>query len=264
METVKNFMTYDFKITELSVAVYVPAGGGDSVHKNRRFHGIVYNQSGVKNYLFDNNKTVIVREKEVLYLPKNSNYIVDIIEPGGCYAINFDFEDNIHEEAFSYKVKNPSAVQELFVKAENEYRMKKAGCNMRCKAALYNILAEIQTEYNLEYISDSKFSIIAPAVEYIGEHYAYEIISIKDLAEMCGISDVYFRKIFLNKVGMPPLKYINMLKINRAKSLLDTGMYSVQKTAELSGFINECYFSREFKKRIGVSPLMYMSKQNQL
>lgn len=260
----KKFMEYDFQISELSVAVYVPAGSGDSVHKNRRFHGIVYNLIGVKEYLFDNNKTVIVREKEFLYLPKSSNYIVNIIEPGGCYAINFDFEDNIHEDGFSFKVKNPTVIQELFVKAENEYRMKKAGFNMRCKAALYNILAEIQAEYNLEYMSDSKLSIIAPAVEYIGEHYTYEIISIKDLAEMCGVSDVYFRKIFLNKFGMPPLKYINMLKINRAKSLLDTGMYSVQKTAELSGFNNECYFSREFKKRMGMSPQMYMNKQNQL
>ena len=149
----KNFMEHDFNISEFSLAVFVPAESSDVVHKNRKFHGIVYSISGIKKYLFDNNKTVIVREKEFLYLPKNSNYIVKIIEPGGCYAINFDFDDNIYADGFSFKVKNQSVMLDFFSRAERECRTKKAGYNMRCKAILYNILAEIQTEYNLESVS---------------------------------------------------------------------------------------------------------------
>lgn len=250
----------DFEILKIPAAVYVPAGGGETVHMNRKFHGAVYNEAGEKRYRFAGGEVVTVRAREFLYLPKASDYVVTIVEPGGCYAINFDVAGDLCEPGFSMRLKNPSALRGYFAAAEREYRTKKAGSGMRCMANLYNIFAGLQSEYDAEYMTNSKLSIIAPAEVYIGEHYTSETIDVGYLAEICGISEVYLRKIFVSKYGVSPLRYINMLKIGRARSLLDTGLYSIGKVAELSGFGNECYFSREFKKRLGVSPKMYKER----
>lgn len=249
-----------FEITNIPAAVYVEAGGGETVHKNRRYHGAVYNLEGEKRYHFGDKTSVTVRAREFLYLPKASDYIVSIKELGGCYAINFDVREDFCEKSFSAKIKNPAAMQELFAVAEREYRINKAGSTMRCMASLYGIFAQLQSECGADYMTNSKLNIILPAEEYISEHYTDEVICIEDMAELCGVSEVYLRKIFAAKFGMSPLKYINTLKLNRAKTLLETGMYPVAKAAELAGFKNECYFSREFKKKVGLSPRAYMSR----
>ena len=77
------------------------------------------------------------------------------------------------------------------------------------------------------------------------------------LAELCGMSEVAFRKIFTNSMGITPLKYINNLKIATAKELLLSKSCTISKVAELSGFNCDSYFSREFKKHTGMSPIEY-------
>ena len=71
------------------------------------------------------------------------------------------------------------------------------------------------------------------------------------------MSEVYLRRLFQSVYGMPPLKFINSLKLSRAEELLRTGECSVTDVAYLSGFFDESYFSREFKKRYGVCPRDY-------
>lgn len=56
---------------------------------------------------------------------------------------------------------------------------------------------------------------------------------------------------------MPPIKYINNLKMTRAKELLSSGMYTVSEVCFLSGYKDESYFSREFKKHFNLSPREY-------
>ena len=72
------------------------------------------------------------------------------------------------------------------------------------------------------------------------------------------MSESYFRRIFLKNYGISPIKYINNLKIERAKELLTSGLYTVSDVAELSGFHDESYFSREFKKHSGKTPKEYV------
>jgi AraC-like DNA-binding protein len=145
------------------------------------------------------------------------------------------------------------------LKAENCWRQQKTeGYKMRCKADLYNIISLLQVEYHSGYIPKSKFLIIEPAVNHINENYALDSLSIVKLAEMCDITPEYFRRIFRERFGTSPLHYINEMRLTRAKELLASGMYSVSEVAVLCGYTEACYFSREFKKRIGVSPKDYI------
>ena len=131
------------------------------------------------------------------------------------------------------------------------------GFEIKCKAELYNIIYSLQQESVSEYFPQSKLNIIAPAIDHIHLNYMNGNISIDSLADMCNITPEYFRKIFKSFYSTSPVNYINNLKITRAKELLESGLYSVTDAANLSGFNEICYFSREFKKITGISPLKY-------
>ena len=95
-------------------------------------------------------------------------------------------------------------------------------------------------------------SLIAPAIERIRAHY-HEMLSVAELAELCGISDEYLRVLFKNFTGQTPLAYINTLRLERARELLQSGA-NVAETAEACGFESAGYFARLFKKRYNMSP----------
>lgn len=257
----KDFMNYDFNITSIGIAIYVEPGTGSSIHKNRALHGIAINTSpnpdDIKKYIFSDNKTILVGQNEIIYMPKGSSYTVCSKNSGNCYAINFDISENIDFEPFSFKLKNAPIFIEEFEKATDLWKNKNTAFHMQCKSILYNILSMLQNEYNLKYMAHSTSNLIIPAIDYINKNYTIEDVRITELSEMCGISEDYFRKIFKNTFGISPRKYINELKISYSKELINSGMYSITEAAELSGYTDMSYFSREFKKAFGVCPADY-------
>ena len=252
----KEFMEYNFQVEKIAVACYVAPGGGVPVHRNRPHHGLALHTGGDRYYEFDGRK-VWAMPNDIVYLPKGSDYIVRGLAPGGCYAINFDLSDTDGLAPFAFRVRNAGLFTEWFRQAERVWRTKPSGYEMKCKAELYNILYQMTREYELEYVSKSAEDRIRPALEYIRREYTNENIGIAYLAGLSGISETYFRRIFQNTMGTSPLKYINQLKISRAKELLASGICTVSEAAEQSGYHDEAYFSREFKRIVGMSPSEY-------
>ena len=113
---------------------------------------------------------------------------------------------------------------------------------------LYKIFAELEKK---NYIPESKFNKIKPALEYIEENFLSRNISCEFLAELCSISYSYLVRLFNEKYGVSPKRYIIQLKINYASDLLKSGQYSVSEVAEMSGFEDLYFFSRQFKEYIG-------------
>lgn len=97
---------------------------------------------------------------------------------------------------------------------------------------------------------------IIRALEYLSDHIE-ENPSIAKLAELCNISQVYFRKQFKSYMGTTPLEYRNALRLNRARSYLEYGDISVQETADMLGYATVSHFIKEFKKQYGCAPLQY-------
>lgn len=249
-----NFVNYNFDINKILIACFVTPSGTTKVHKDRPSHGLIFHTSGHTTYTFQNNKALNVPKNNLLYLPKHSSYTVDIENDSSCYAINFDFFNETIFEPFALYVKNTSSILELFKKTEQCWRNKSDAYEVKCKANLYNILYSLCIEYKNQYIPQDKVNIIKPAIDYIHSQYTNDNINISHLADICGISESYFRSIFLKTFSISPVKYINTLKLTRAKELLKTGLYSVSDAAFLSGFHDESYFTREFKKFYGVCP----------
>ena len=74
----------------------------------------------------------------------------------------------------------------------------------------------------------------------------------EEYAEMCGLSKSHFIRIFHKSLGMPPQKYRAAVAIREARHLLKSN--SVTSTASILGYTDVFYFSRVFKKFVGISP----------
>ena len=257
------FLNQTFHDAYVKMVVYVAPGKGGPIHKNRPFHGFAYACSTAE-YHFENNKTITVKQNDIIYLPKNSNYIVKNVENTSAYAINFDTSEDINIPPFAYTPKNPGEILNSFKTAEKAWAAKSPGYYEKCSSELYNILYYLKKEKSAEYLPNSKASILKPALDYINTYYLYENISIPKLAALCGIGEVYFRRIFKMVYGVSPLKYINHLKLTKARELIESREYSIQNAASLCGFFDDSYFSRQFKKEFGECPKDFLQHSTML
>ncbi len=111
------------------------------------------------------------------------------------------------------------------------------------------------------YLADEKFIDVSPeendttdvVINYIGKNYA-EKFTLNGLAKMAKLSPNYFTKKFKEKVGQPPLKYVNTLRIQQAKFLLEHTDKPINTVMEEVGFWDAAHFSKLFKLETGYSP----------
>lgn len=102
---------------------------------------------------------------------------------------------------------------------------------------------------------------VSPAMkqtkEYLEEHLCDPELTVEKLASLYGTSEVWFRKEFRRCYGASPLEYVKQRRLKLACQLLSTGLYSVTEVALRSGFESISYFSGEFRRLKGITPVQY-------
>lgn len=240
-------------VTKITLAMRVPALGGKDFHQNRPMHGLILNEEiASKDYIFSDGRVLHTKGNELYYLPKGSTYQVKTYEGGGCYAINFDAE--LSDEPFSMRIRDVEGVRKIFHGAAKRWKAHDPMREMLAMSALYEILYLIISEQDREYQSSANIEKLAPAMAVIESRFTDNALSVSELSELCGMSEVYFRRLFEDRFGISPKEYLIRMRIEYAKSLLASGQFTVGEVAELCGYAEPCHFSREFSKRVGVSP----------
>lgn len=82
-------------------------------------------------------------------------------------------------------------------------------------------------------------------------------INLSELAEKYEVSAPYLSSLFKKEVGTTIVKYVNKLRIDRAINLLNTSSLSIQDIAIYVGIYDHNYFTKVFKKEVGVAPSDY-------
>lgn len=103
-------------------------------------------------------------------------------------------------------------------------------------------------------------SWLQKGAEYLEIHYT-EGITIESVAEFVGIDRSHFTKTFQKAYGVPPMKYVQQLKVNEACSLLKQTDFKLTEIAQSVGYPDLFTFSKAFKKAVGISPSAYRLKQ---
>lgn len=139
---------------------------------------------------------------------------------------------------------------------------------LRLKAILFQMLYQLCTQYmqcsspdiqrGPSTLSRERVNVI---LHYVDEHYA-ERIKLDDLVEIVHINRYYICKIFQQYVGRTFLDYVNLVRIQKAVSLLVSTNKSITDIAFSTGFQDINYFSRIFKRIMGISPTELRKQKN--
>jgi AraC-like DNA-binding protein len=84
-------------------------------------------------------------------------------------------------------------------------------------------------------------------------------LCLSELAQSVNLSVWRLCHIFKSDVGMPPMRYLRLLRMERAKFLLESSFLSVKEIAYRVGLNDESHFVRDFKSTYGSSPALYRS-----
>ncbi|GGG25684.1 response regulator [Paenibacillus abyssi] len=95
--------------------------------------------------------------------------------------------------------------------------------------------------------------IVMQAIKYIDAHYT-ESLSLQQVADEVCVSRNYFSEMFKRVTGQNFIDYLLALRVKKAKELLQSSSFKVYEVAERSGFNDVKYFSKQFKKMVGMSP----------
>lgn len=97
-------------------------------------------------------------------------------------------------------------------------------------------------------------------IEYINQHL-HEDISLQDLADECQISPSYVSRLFKEKLNIGFVEYLNTLRVDRARKLLEDTQMNVEQIGYQVGFNHVRSFIRTFKQYVGTTPGQYRKKK---
>lgn len=103
---------------------------------------------------------------------------------------------------------------------------------------------------------DNAEKIVSAVQAYLKDHYA-QPIDFATVSSQYGFSGSYLARIFHEKIGVTPQKYLIQYRINHARRLLTDTDLSVQEVGERVGYPDPFHFSKVFKQNMSVSPAQY-------
>lgn len=132
--------------------------------------------------------------------------------------------------------------------------------NLEVTSNLYNFLYKFSKAYpaikkdNLRIDSQD---ILESAIFIINNNYYDENLNIDSVAERLHIDRSYLYRLFKARVGKSPQEYLINYRIDRAKDLIEGQDFKFKIISDSVGYKNSLSFSREFKRKVGMSPSKY-------
>lgn len=104
--------------------------------------------------------------------------------------------------------------------------------------------------------------LVRQGLAFMHQSYA-QPINRKEIAAAVGVTENYFSQIFHQEITLSPWDYLTRLRIQRAKELLISSTETITRIATQVGFNDSGYFSRVFRKQMGVSPMEFRQAHRQ-
>lgn len=264
--SIDEFYKSDFKLSYLSAMFQ----NHDSSLRYDRYVKTPRPDSGFLMVLSDITMTysgegfdLTIKKGDIVYLPQGSHYLMTHTEPPkptrirSC-LINFILEDDHGTSpVFSERPiilnseRSRNAASKIMDIATEMSKTEKSPFKIK---ALFYTLADSLIGSGVE--SSVYYHPIRAGIKYLEENWNKDI-KISEIADRCGVSETYFRRLFVKWSGMSPVEYRNSLRISNAKALLSRRSVSIAEISYAVGFDDQFYFSRIFKKMVGVAPKDY-------
>lgn len=113
-----------------------------------------------------------------------------------------------------------------------------------------------------EWRNNGMRSLLLNAKEFIDKNY-HRPITLEEVAERIGISSYYLSRLFRERFQVTFIDYLKNTRMQKAKELLLDGTMPLKEIALNIGYKDPNYFSRFFKKEVGMNPREYRNKYHQ-
>ncbi|GEL11304.1 transcriptional regulator, AraC family [Flavobacterium glycines] len=231
-------------------------------------------KNGINEYIFlyclkgegwitTNKKTIKLTPNTAFIIPKNTphKYGSSLKDPWSIYWIHFsgNYADVFYERFFKEKENNIPIpfdenkivlLKDIITVLENELNEEKTEF---IHFKLSSFLSSVCYSNLLENTINDK---ISQSISYM-KNNLNQLITIEKLAQEACFSVSRYSELFKQKTGYSPILYFIRLKIQKACEYLYFTNMSIKEICKEVGFEDPYYFSRMFKKQIGISPMQY-------
>jgi len=108
-------------------------------------------------------------------------------------------------------------------------------------------------------MADESNPVVRKAIQFMHKNLNLPL-TLKQIASEAGYSPTYFSSLFRAETGYAPLSYFSHLKILKASELLDYTQNKVKEISFFLGYADPYYFTKDFTKRMGMSPRQYRNR----
>ena len=227
---------------------------------------LLYIAAGTATFFFDGQPKALGAGTAVLYKPgQPQHYLYQASEKPHIYWVHFTGRDAqkhlTHYGLWDCRelyVGTSVGLTGLFDAILRELQL----CRPLYRELLPSLLQQLFLLMHRKKLEDTspKAGEIWEAVAYFQKHYA-QPIQVADYAKAQHMSSAWFIHRFKQATGLPPMQYLQNLRLNTARSLLEGTDCTVSQAAAIAGFTDPLYFSRLFKKKLGISPTEYRKRQ---
>lgn len=144
-----------------------------------------------------------------------------------------------------------------YLKEVNQFRSLEPLCNWLTKI----MVRFVDFVFDMDKVKHA--DAIYKSMQYLNDHYT-EKVSLDEVASEVCLSPAYFSKIFKEDMDISFKNYLNSLRIDKSKSLLSGTDIPLIEIAGLVGYEDQSYFSKVFKKMVGISPGKYRERRGKI
>ena len=218
-------------------------------------HTFLYRPRGSAQYTFDD--SIITSNKyDLVFLPKGCKYFFSISDIDECWCSLITFEADIPDaKPIKFSLENFADAEYIFSRFPALWNFGNQSDRFKCLSEFFEFLSFIMRTEQLKGIEPEKFRIIDPAIHYLKDHLFDADLRVSRLSHLCGVSDTYFRKLFISRFLVTPQLYIQRERLERARHIIESGDYDcIASVAESVGYVDPLYFSKAFRKQYGFPP----------
>ncbi len=265
-----NPLTRHFHITDIG---YFPRAGG---HFRRRRQGaaehiFIYCVDG-GGWIEIQDSLIELKPNQYIILPKHMEhaYGAGDEDPWSIYWLHY--EGDIADELYRRHKEKGNWASPVPFSADR----------ISTFNTIFGILGSYNIESGLEYANIMGFQFISSFVlndpdqslksgrskdlgqailDYLQEHLD-KPVRIKEIADHFKYSPVHIYTHFKQKTGYSLVQFSNLKKIQKACELLSYSNHRIKEISYMTGFEDQLYFSRLFKKYMGISPSTYRNKHH--
>jgi AraC-like DNA-binding protein len=263
----KDPILFPIYVTQIG---YFPKASG---HYRERRKGcedniLIYCLQGIGYYILDN-KRYVVNPNQFILIPATDRYIrywSDEQDPWTIYWVHFTGNViDIFNKSLNLSITKGPVHMPFNEKAieiwQNIYQTLEMGYSSEnlCSACfcLYHLIATfLFPERHINREKNDHVDIITKTILNMRNNLNKKL-TVEDMATMHALSVSHFSNLFRKDTGMPPLDYFIHLKMQKACQLLYSNGSKIKTVAFDLGYEDPYYFSRIFKKYIGISPEQY-------